>query len=197
MQPDDGAHDNDTIRSPHPVSSASALTPPSFFGSQAHHRQSHVADALVAPSPAPQKRKQQHDPPQHDHQEQQHPSPHQPKHKQKRRSSMAHVSEGGGGHDSGGGGGGAGPRGNHLTGHKASTTVTTTSSSNSDGGGGRGGRGLSMRDAVARTCLNSLLETAEVRTWGLGGEGGGSNDGEGAWVNGGDAYRPRDGQKRR
>ena len=162
VQPDDDTHDDGTIRSPRPVSAASTLAPPSSsFGSHAPHRQSHVADALP-PSPAARKRKQQHDPPphQHPHLQQQQPNPHQPNPKQKRHSSMAHLGDGGGGQDTGGGGGGGAST--HPTGHKASSTTSTTTSSCS-GGGSRGGRSLSMRDAVARTCLDSLLETAEVR----------------------------------
>jgi hypothetical protein len=166
VQPADGANNDDIIRSPRPVSAASALTPPSSsFGSHAPHRQSHLVDALP-PSAAARKRKQQHDPPPHGppHVQQQQPNPHQPNPKQKRRSSMAHLGGGGGGQDTGGGGGGGGA--STHPGRKPSSTTTSSTASSNDGGG-RGGRGLSIRDAVARTCLDSLLEAADVRTCGL------------------------------
>lgn len=164
VQPADGAHFDYTIRSPRPVSTASALTlPSSSFGLHATRRKAHVVDA-VPPSPAAHKRKQQHNPPPHQQpqsQTQQSHS-HQPNPKKKRRLSMAHLGDGGGGQDTGNIGGAASTP---HKGHETTTTGSSGSSSCSNDGGSRKRRGLSMRDAVARTCLDSLLDAAEVRTY--------------------------------
>lgn len=163
VQPADGAHFNDTIRSPRSVSTISALTlPSSSLGSHATYRQAHVVDALP-PIPAAHKRKQQHDPPPHQQPQSQPQQPDfdQSNPKQKRRMSTAQLGDGigGQGKDNVGGVASTPPDG-----HETITTGSSTNCGGSSDGGRRIRRSLHMRDAVARTCLDSLLDAAEVRT---------------------------------